>query len=102
MLCPAIPVTYFSGSELVRCRCEVGEEMDRLGRLGRSPKAVVAVDLFGQSADYEPIASACARWGVPPIKDAAEALGVIYSGPSRGQLRRDLDSDLQWQQAHRH
>src|SRR5262249_4626816 len=41
-------------------------------RVGRLPKAVMLVHLYGQSADLDPIAAACARYGVPLIEDAAE------------------------------
>ena len=45
---------------------------------GRLPKAVVAVDLYGQCCDYERIEAACVKYGVPLIIDAAEALGAVY------------------------
>jgi len=47
-------------------------------RSGRLPKAVVAVDLYGQCCDYDRIEPLCARYGVPLIIDAAEALGAVY------------------------
>src|SRR5215213_845451 len=47
-------------------------------RVGRLPKAVVVVHLYGQSADLEPILSSCRRYDVPLIEDAAEALGATY------------------------
>ena len=53
-------------------------------RAGRPPKAVVVVHLYGQSADLDPIAAACARYGVPLIEDAAEAVGTTYKGRSPG------------------
>ena len=62
----------------------VVEELDRCGRAGRLPKAVIAVDLYGQCADYEPLLAACERWGVPLIEDAAEALGATYKGRPAG------------------
>ena len=40
------------------------------------PKAAVVVDLYGQSANFLRIADICARYGVPIIEDAAEALGA--------------------------
>jgi len=45
---------------------------------GRMPKAVVAVDLYGQCCDYGRIEPLCERYGVPLIIDAAEALGADY------------------------
>jgi len=53
-------------------------------RAGRLPRAVVVVDLYGQCADLERIAAACARHGVPLIEDAAEALGATCAGRAAG------------------
>ncbi|MDB4473223.1 aminotransferase class I/II-fold pyridoxal phosphate-dependent enzyme [bacterium] len=53
---------------------------------GKLPKAVLAVDIVGQTADYERLQSVCARYGVPIIEDAAEALGASYRGRSAGQF----------------
>jgi dTDP-4-amino-4,6-dideoxygalactose transaminase len=47
---------------------------------GRLPKAVVAVDLYGQCCDYDRIEGVCRSYGVPLIVDAAEALGASYGG----------------------
>ena len=46
------------------------------------PKAVVAVDLYGQCCDYDRIEAICNAHGVPLIIDAAEALGARYWGRS--------------------
>ena len=51
---------------------------------GRLPKAVVAVDLYGQCCDYDRIAALCAQDGVPLIVDAAEALGARYGARAAG------------------
>jgi dTDP-4-amino-4,6-dideoxygalactose transaminase len=64
----------------------LAEELDRAGKLGKLPKAVVVVDLYGQSADQDPIRTACARWDVPIIEDAAEALGATYRGKACGSF----------------
>ena len=61
-------------------------ELDRLGSLGKLPKAVLTVDLYGQCADYDPIVAACERWGVPLIEDAAEALGATHRGRPAGSF----------------
>jgi pyridoxal phosphate-dependent aminotransferase EpsN len=63
-------------------------ELDRRARTGRLPRAVVCVHLYGQSADLDPIAAACARHGVALIEDAAEALGASYGGRAPGTIGR--------------
>jgi dTDP-4-amino-4,6-dideoxygalactose transaminase len=60
----------------------LAEELDRRGRSGRLPAAVIAVHLFGQTADMSPILEACDRWDVPIVEDAAEALGATGRDPS--------------------
>lgn len=50
----------------------------------KMPKAVIIVDLYGQSADYERLLPICEHYGVPVIEDAAEALGATYSGKKCG------------------
>jgi pyridoxal phosphate-dependent aminotransferase EpsN len=51
---------------------------------GKLPKAVIAVNLYGQSADMDPILSICNRYGVPVIEDAAESLGATYKNKASG------------------
>ena len=53
-------------------------------KLGKLPKAVVVVHLYGQSADLEPIIELCDRYDIPLIEDAAEALGATYKNTSPG------------------
>lgn|SRR5579883_1545746 len=55
-------------------------------RTNRLPRAVIVVDLFGQCADMDRIVAACARYDVPVLEDAAEALGATYKGKSAGTL----------------
>ena len=55
---------------------------------GRRAKAVIAVDLYGQCADYEQVLRVCDRFGVPLVEDAAEALGATYKGRSSGGFGR--------------
>ena len=49
-------------------------------------KLVIAVDLYGQCADYDALAAICARYGVPLLIDAAESLGALYKGRPAGNL----------------
>jgi dTDP-4-amino-4,6-dideoxygalactose transaminase len=51
---------------------------------GRTPKALITVDLYGQCADYERLVAVCAAEGVPIIQDAAEALGASYGAAKAG------------------
>ncbi|MFS0836761.1 DegT/DnrJ/EryC1/StrS family aminotransferase [Paenibacillus sp. 1P03SA] len=51
---------------------------------GELPKAVIVVNLYGQSSDYDKILSVCERYKVPVIEDAAESLGATYRGKSSG------------------
>ncbi|BCY13003.1 aminotransferase class I/II-fold pyridoxal phosphate-dependent enzyme [Actinoplanes sp. L3-i22] len=53
---------------------------------GQLPRAVITVDMYGQCADYGPIADACDRYGIPLIEDAAEALGATYRGRPAGSF----------------
>jgi len=55
---------------------------------GRQAKAVIAVDLYGQCADYDAIVALCDRFGVPLVEDAAEALGATYKGRMAGGFGR--------------
>jgi dTDP-4-amino-4,6-dideoxygalactose transaminase len=62
--------------------------LEQKAKLGKLPKAVILVHLYGQSADIDPILEACNRFGVPMIEDAAEALGAAYKGKSPGTFGR--------------
>lgn len=59
-------------------------ELEKADQAGRLPKAVVPVDLYGQSCDLEPIVSICAKYDVPVVVDSAEAMGAIYKGRHAG------------------
>src|SRR6266536_556036 len=53
---------------------------------GLRPRAVIPVDLFGQSADYDAIAPVAAAEGMFVIADAAQAFGATYKGRKVGTL----------------
>jgi dTDP-4-amino-4,6-dideoxygalactose transaminase len=64
----------------------VDEELAACGRRGKLPAAVVAVDIYGQCADYDRLRDVCEDHGVLLIEDAAEALGASYRGRNAGTL----------------
>ena len=53
---------------------------------GKLPKAVVVVNLYGQSADLDPIIELCQKYDVPILEDAAESLGATYKGRYSGTI----------------
>jgi pyridoxal phosphate-dependent aminotransferase EpsN len=61
-------------------------EFERRARSGRLPKALIAVDLYGQCADYERLEALCAEYGATLIEDAAEALGATAYGQPAGSF----------------
>ena len=64
----------------------LAETLNDAARRGALPNAVMVVDAYGQCADYTPILDACARYEVPVIEGAAEALGATYRGRAAGSL----------------
>ncbi|MDR0433611.1 MAG: aminotransferase class I/II-fold pyridoxal phosphate-dependent enzyme, partial [Gracilibacteraceae bacterium] len=58
----------------------------RAAAAGKLPKAVIIVDLYGQSADYDALLPLCREYGVPVIEDAAEALGASLRGRPCGSF----------------
>lgn len=62
------------------------DELQARARRKRLPKAAIVVDVYGQCADYGPIREICARYGLPIIEDAAEALGAIHDGQKAGSF----------------
>ena len=55
-------------------------------KAGKLPKAVIIVNLYGQSADFDPLLELCKAYNVPVIEDAAESLGATYKGKASGSL----------------
>lgn len=53
-------------------------------RTSSLPKALIAVDVFGQCANYPAIEEICNKYGVLLIEDAAEALGATCGKRSAG------------------
>ena len=60
--------------------------LDKRAKIGKLPKAVVIVHLYGQSCDIDPILEACNAYEIPLIEDAAESLGASYKNRSPGSF----------------
>ncbi|MEC0228037.1 DegT/DnrJ/EryC1/StrS family aminotransferase [Paenibacillus alba] len=57
-------------------------------REGQLPKAVIVVNLYGQSAKMDEIVQLCDGFDIPIIEDAAESLGSTYHGKASGSFGR--------------
>ena len=89
----ANPIVY-EGGEPVFIDCEPGSwnmspvALERAFGAARAegwmPRAVIVVNLYGQSADMDALLEICNRHGVPIIEDAAESLGARYKGRPTG------------------
>jgi dTDP-4-amino-4,6-dideoxygalactose transaminase len=53
-------------------------------KLGLAPKAIIPVDLFGQSADHDEIAAIAEADGLFILDDAAQSFGATYKGTRLG------------------
>lgn len=63
-----------------------GKWLPPKGDSGGKLKGILAVDVFGQPADYDTIKQAAAPYGLPVIEDSCEALGAMYKGRPAGML----------------
>lgn len=54
--------------------------LEKYEKLGRMPKAVIVVHLYGNPANLDEIMPLCEKYGVPVLEDAAESLGSTYTG----------------------
>lgn len=59
--------------------------IDRLQN-GKKPKAIIPVHLYGMPAKMNEILAIAAKYDIPVVEDAAEALGSTYFGKSCGSL----------------
>lgn len=57
---------------------------EKYEKMGKLPKAVMVVHLYGLCAHIEEIAAICKKYNVPLIEDAAESLGTTYKGKYTG------------------
>lgn len=62
------------------CPEALQKAFDKYEAMGKLPKAVIVVDLYGNSAEYDKIIPICQKYNVPVLEDAAEALGTTFNG----------------------
>ncbi len=55
-------------------------------KMGKTPKAVIIVDLYGMPAKIDEISQLCSEYNTVLIEDAAEALGSSYKGAPCGSF----------------
>ena len=53
-------------------------------RMGKTPKAVITADIYGQPADLDTAAGLCEKYGVLLISDSCEAVGAKYNNRPAG------------------
>jgi len=60
------------------------QAFEKYVQMGHKPKAVIAVHLYGLSADLDRIVEICKKYDAVLIEDAAESLGTLYKGRHTG------------------
>ncbi len=58
--------------------------LDRKAKTGKSPKAIIPVHLYGMPAKMDEICAIAAKYDIPIMEDAAEAMGATYKGRQCG------------------
>ena len=81
----AIPVFIDADPKTWNINCfSLKEAIIACKERGKLPKALITVDIYGQSADYDNILDICNENDITVIEDAAEALGSEYKGTKCG------------------
>lgn len=82
----ATPVFIDSEKETWNMDPELLEEAikDRIAKIGRKPKAIIPVALYGMPYKIDRIMEIADRYGIPVIEDAAEGFGSRFNGQVLG------------------
>ncbi len=51
---------------------------------GKKARGIIPVDLFGQTAEYDPIETIAKKYGLFVLQDAAQSFGATYKGKKAG------------------
>lgn len=62
--------------------------IERKAAIGKYPKAIIPVALYGMPYDCERIMAIADKYGIPVIEDAAEGLGSRFNGQVLGTFGR--------------
>lgn len=62
--------------------------LDRKEKIGKYPKAIIPVALYGMPYDCERIMAVAEKYGIPVIEDAAEGMGSRFDGQVLGTFGR--------------
>lgn len=85
--CGATPVFVDSEKETWNmCPKVLQEAIEGRIQKGKTPKAIIVVHLYGMPAKMEEINEIAAKYNIPVIEDAAEALGSKYKNQACGTL----------------
>lgn len=57
---------------------------DRIAKMGKKPKAIIPVHLYGMPAKMDEIMAIAREYEIPVLEDAAEAIGSEYKGRKCG------------------
>lgn len=81
----AIPIFIDSEADTWNMNPETLEEAikDRI-RIGKKPKAIIVVHLYGMPAQLDKILSIASYYEIPVIEDAAESFGSTFNGIKTG------------------
>jgi len=87
--CGATPV-FIDSEKATWNMCPVALEEaieDRISK-GKKPKVIIVVHLYGMPAKMDEITAIAAKYDIPIVEDAAEALGSTYKGKACGTFGR--------------
>jgi dTDP-4-amino-4,6-dideoxygalactose transaminase len=81
------PIRLAQAAEQLSAGGKVSEKLvPRMGAAAKKPKTILAVDVFGQPADYDAITEVAKAHDLALIEDSCEALGAEYKGRLAGHF----------------